>query len=276
MMNKHAHNMALTEDKNRLHGDRLSYAYDREHSIFKDLDITIPDGLFTAIIGPNGCGKSTVLRTLARIIQPQSGQVVLDGQLIQKRPTKDIAKLLGMLPQSPIAPEGISVSELVTRGRYPYQDFLGRSTFNDQQIVENALKLTHVYELADRQVDTLSGGQRQRVWIAMVLAQQTPLILLDEPTTYLDLSHQINLLELLSQLNKEEGRTLVTVLHDLNQACRYADHLIVMKEGKIVAQGKPDSIITSELIEHIFDMPNCIIRDPVAGTPLIVPLGKYK
>lgn len=275
-MDKYTHNMASANNPNRLKGEHLSYGYDSEHPIFNDLDIAIPDGLFTAIIGPNGCGKSTVLKTLARIVQPQAGHVILDGQLIQKTPTKEIAKRLGILPQSPIAPEGISVSELVTRGRYPYQDFLGRSAFNDQEIVDRAMQLTHVDELADRQVDTLSGGQKQRVWIAMVLAQQTPLILLDEPTTFLDLSHQINLLELLSDLNKEEGRTLVAVLHDLNQACRYADHLIVMKEGRIEAQGAPDSIITSELIEYIFDMPNCIIKDPVAGTPLIVPLGRYK
>ena len=256
----------------RLRGQALTLAHGAR-VVSQALDIAVPDRAFSAVIGPNGCGKSTLLRALARLARPAAGQVLLDGALIQSLPTKEVARRLGVLPQSARHPEGIRVAELVARGRHPHQDWLGRFSAADSQAVAHAMQRTQVQDLADRLVDELSGGQRQRVWLAMVLAQQTPLMLLDEPTTFLDLSHQIGLLELLRQLNREEGRTLVAVLHDLNQACRWADHLIVMREGRLITQGAPRQIVTPALIEQVFDLPCQIIPDPVAGTPLVIPLG---
>ncbi|KAF1020727.1 MAG: Ferric enterobactin transport ATP-binding protein FepC [Paracidovorax wautersii] len=258
----------------RLRAEGLTLAYG-ERTVVQGLDFALPDRAFTVIVGPNGCGKSTLLRALARLHAPSGGQVLLDGELIQRRPTREVASLLGVLPQSALAPEGIRVAELVARGRHPHQDWLGRWTQADQQAVAHAMARADVAGLADRLVDELSGGQRQRVWVAMALAQETPLLLLDEPTTYLDLSHQISLMELLRHLNRHEGRTLVAVLHDLNQACRYADHLVLMHEGRIAAQGQPSAIVTAELIERVFDLPNRIIADPVSGTPLVIPLGGH-
>ena len=259
--------------KTRLQGDALTLGYDKK-IVAENLTVAIPDGELTVIIGPNACGKSTLLRTLSRLVSPLKGQVLLDGNAIAHYATKEVARRLGLLPQSSNAPAGISVSELVARGRYPHQPLFGRWRQEDEMAVQQAMQATGVADLAQQQVDTLSGGQRQRVWIAMVLAQQTPLLLLDEPTTWLDIAHQIELLELMQDLNQQHGRTLVVVLHDLNQACRYASHLIAMRDGKIIAEGKPAAIVTPELIEAIYGLRCIIINDPVADTPMIVPLGR--
>lgn len=250
----------------------LAY-YNRQ--IVSDLNVAIPEGKFTVIVGPNACGKSTLLRALARLLPPAKGTVLLDGSNIAKLKTKQIARRLGLLPQSSIAPEGITVGELVSRGRHPHQSFLKQWTDADETAVLAALRATNTEILSSRLVDELSGGQRQRVWVAMVLAQETPLLLLDEPTTFLDVAFQIELLDLFSQLNNEHGHTLVAVLHDLNQACRYADEIIAMKNGAVVAQGAPSQIVTSELVHEVFGIECTVIDDPVTGAPMIV-AGKPK
>ncbi|MGO2036301.1 MAG: ABC transporter ATP-binding protein [Brevibacterium sp.] len=252
----------------------LDLAYDNRQ-IVSDLNVAIPEGKFTVIVGPNACGKSTLLRALARLLPPAKGTVLLDGSNIAKLKTKQIARRLGLLPQSSIAPEGITVGELVSRGRHPHQSFLKQWTDADETAVLAALRATHTEILSSRLVDELSGGQRQRVWVAMVLAQETPLLLLDEPTTFLDVAFQIELLDLFSQLNNEHGHTLVAVLHDLNQACRYADEIIAMKNGAVVAQGAPSQIVTSELVHEVFGIECTVIDDPVTGAPMIV-AGKPK
>ncbi|MBB3323316.1 MULTISPECIES: iron-enterobactin ABC transporter ATP-binding protein [Atlantibacter] len=257
----------------RLHGATLTLGYGKK-IIAESLNVSIPDGKFTAIIGPNGCGKSTLLRTLSRLMKPLNGQVWLDGEQIERYATKDVARRIGLLAQNASAPGDITVQELVSRGRYPHQPLFTRWREEDQRAVSRAMQATGIEALASQSVDTLSGGQRQRAWIAMVLAQETSILLLDEPTTWLDISHQIDLLELLSALNKEQGFTLAAVLHDLNQACRYANHIIALREGVIVAQGDPKEIVTADLIERIYGMRCMIIDDPVAGTPLVVPLGR--
>ncbi|AZU00483.1 ABC transporter ATP-binding protein [Brevibacterium linens] len=249
--------------------ENLDLAYD-QRQIVSDLDVSIPDGKFSIIVGPNACGKSTLLRALARLLPPAKGSVLLDGNNIEKMKTKKIAQRLGLLPQSSIAPDGITVAELVSRGRHPHQSFLRQWTDADEAAVLSALRATNTEELSSRLVDELSGGQRQRVWVAMVLAQETSLLLLDEPTTFLDVAYQIELLDLFSQLNHEYGHTLVAVLHDLNQACRYADEIIAMKDGSIVAQGPPETIITSELVHEVFGIDCTVIDDPVTGAPMIV------
>ncbi|WP_167195447.1 ABC transporter ATP-binding protein [Brevibacterium pigmentatum] len=249
--------------------ENLDLAYD-QRQIVSDLDVSIPDGKFSIIVGPNACGKSTLLRALARLLPPAKGTVLLDGNNIEKMKTKKIAQRLGLLPQSSIAPDGITVAELVSRGRHPHQSFLRQWTDSDEAAVLSALRATNTEELSSRLVDELSGGQRQRVWVAMVLAQETSLLLLDEPTTFLDVAYQIELLDLFSQLNHEYGHTLVAVLHDLNQACRYADEIIAMKDGSIVAQGPPETIITSELVHEVFGIECTVIDDPVTGAPMIV------
>ncbi|WP_166825522.1 ABC transporter ATP-binding protein [Brevibacterium limosum] len=249
--------------------ENLDLAYD-QRQIVNDLDVSIPDGKFSIIVGPNACGKSTLLRALARLLPPAKGAVLLDGNNIAKMKTKKIAQRLGLLPQSSIAPEGITVAELVSRGRHPHQSFLRQWTDADETAVLSALRATNTEELSSRLVDELSGGQRQRVWVAMVLAQETSLLLLDEPTTFLDVAYQIELLDLFSQLNHEYGHTLVAVLHDLNQACRYADEIIAMKNGAIVAQGPPETIITSELVQEVFGIECTVIDDPVTDAPMIV------
>jgi iron complex transport system ATP-binding protein len=235
------------------------------------LSVDIAAGAVTAIVGPNACGKSTLLRGLARLLSPAGGQVILDGTDIAGLKTKDVARRLGLLPQSSIAPEGITVADLVTRGRFPHQKLLRQFSKADQQAVAEAMESTGVTALAGRPVDELSGGQRQRVWVAMVLAQQTPLILLDEPTTFLDIAHQIELLDLFAELNIEQGRTVVAVLHDLNHACRFADEIIAMKAGSIVAKGNPSAIITADLVEEVYGLRCQIIDDPETGTPLVIP-----
>ncbi|AHC27379.2 MULTISPECIES: ABC transporter ATP-binding protein [Mycobacteriaceae] len=239
--------------------------------IVAGLNAEITEGAITAIVGPNACGKSTLLRGLARLLRPAGGQVLLDGADISSLRTKDVARKLGLLPQSSIAPEGITVADLVARGRFPHQRALRQFTRDDEVAVAEAMAATGVTALSGRAVDELSGGQRQRVWVAMVLAQQTPLILLDEPTTFLDIAHQIELLDLFAELNDTQGRTIVAVLHDLNHACRFADQIIAMKAGRIVAQGEPARVITADLVEDVYGMKCQIIDDPETGTPLVVP-----
>ncbi|MFC9034079.1 ABC transporter ATP-binding protein [Streptomyces arboris] len=251
---------------------RLGYG-DRE--IVPGLSVTVPPGRITVIVGPNACGKSTLLRAMARLLAPSAGAVLLDGRSIQEMPTKEVAAVLGILPQSPTAPEGITVSDLVGRGRYPHQGWFRRWGAEDDEAVAQALLSTDVLELADRPVDELSGGQRQRVWIAMALAQRTDILLLDEPTTFLDASHQLDVLDLLTDLNRERGVTMVAVLHDLNLACRYADHMIAMKDGRILAEGRPVDIVTEELVGEVFGMRCSVIEDPASATPMVVPLGRH-
>ncbi|MEV5201432.1 ABC transporter ATP-binding protein [Streptomyces sp. NPDC053720] len=242
-------------------------------TVIDDLDVAIPPGVITTIIGPNGCGKSTLLRTLTRLLKPTSGAVVLDGEDIGRLRTRDVAKKLGLLPQAPVAPEGLTVADLVARGRHPHQSWLRQWSSDDAGVVERALAMTGVSELADRPVDSLSGGQRQRVWISMTLAQGTDLLLLDEPTTYLDLAHAIDVLDLVDDLH-ESGCTVVMVLHDLNLATRYSDNLIVMRAGSILAQGHPRDVITAELLREAFGLQATVIDDPVGDRPLIVPIGR--
>ncbi|MFJ7060265.1 ABC transporter ATP-binding protein [Streptomyces griseobrunneus] len=251
---------------------RLGYG-DRE--IVPGLSVTVPPGRITVIVGPNACGKSTLLRAMARLLAPSAGAVLLNGRSIQEMPTKEVAAVLGILPQSPTAPEGITVSDLVGRGRYPHQGWFRRWSAEDDEAVAQALLSTDVLELADRPVDELSGGQRQRVWIAMALAQRTDILLLDEPTTFLDASHQLDVLDLLTDLNRERGVTMVAVLHDLNLACRYADHMIAMKDGRILAEGRPADIVTEELVGEVFGMRCSVIGDPASATPMVVPLGRH-
>ncbi|MBP1876002.1 iron complex transport system ATP-binding protein [Ensifer adhaerens] len=259
----------------RLHARAVTLAYERR-IISADLSVGIPDGSFTVIVGPNASGKSTLLRALARLLSPSSGQIVLDGKEIGKYAAKAVASRIGLLPQSSVAPEGISVFDLVSRGRYPHQSFLRQWSKADEAAVWEAMELTGVADLADRPVDELSGGQRQRVWIGVVLAQETPILLLDEPTTFLDIAHQIELLDLCQHLSRHRGRTLVAVLHDLNHACRYATHMIAMRDGAIVAEGEPAKIITPKLVEDVFGLSCMIIDDPVSATPLIVPRPKLR
>jgi iron complex transport system ATP-binding protein len=254
----------------RLRGGGLTLAYDGR-VVSSELDVTIPDGSFTVVVGPNACGKSTLLRALARMLKPRAGVVLLDGEPIGSLSSKAVARRLGLLPQSAQAPDAITVADLVARGRYPHQRLLRQWSQEDERAVTAAMRATAVKDLAGRPVDELSGGQRQRVWLAMVLAQETELLLLDEPTTFLDIAHQIDVLELCADLHEHRGHTLVVVLHDLNLACRYATHLIVMGEGRIVAEGRPAEIVDAELVERVFGLRCRVIEDPEAGTPLIVP-----
>lgn len=254
---------------------RLTLSYDKT-SIVQDLSLGIPAGKVTALVGANGCGKSTLLRGLARLLKPRSGMVYLDSKSIFMLSTREVAKQLGILPQGPTAPEGLTVRELVAQGRYPHQAWLQQWSKEDEWMTEQALLITGLVDLADRPLDTLSGGQRQRAWIAMALAQDTQILLLDEPTTFLDLAHQIEVLDLLYELNRSKGRTIVMVLHDLNQACRYADHLIAMHQGQVFAQGAPTEVMTATLVREVFGLESCIISDPVSGTPLCVPISRYR
>ncbi|MEZ7002926.1 ABC transporter ATP-binding protein [Streptomyces sp. AD55] len=242
-------------------------------TVLDGLDAEIPPGVVTTIIGPNGCGKSTLLRTLARLLRPTEGTVVLDGEDIATLRTRDVAKKLGMLPQAPVAPDGLTVADLVARGRHPHQSWLRQWSSDDAAVVERALALTGVADLADRPVDSLSGGQRQRVWISMTLAQGTDLLLLDEPTTYLDLAHAVDVLDLVDDLH-ESGCAVVMVLHDLNLAARYSDHLIVMRDGAILAQGHPRDVITADVLYEAFGLRAAVLDDPVGERPLVVPIGR--
>jgi iron complex transport system ATP-binding protein len=239
-----------------------------------ELSAEVPDQRITVIVGANACGKSTLLRGMARLLRPSSGAVLLDGQAIATLPSRQVARTLGLLPQNPVTPEGVGVVDLVGRGRHPHQGALKRWSRADEYAVAEALELTDTLDLADRLVDELSGGQRQRVWIAMALAQQTDLLLLDEPTTYLDVAHQVEILDLLADLNEARGTTIVMVLHDLNLAARYADHLIAMREGQIVAAGPPAAVITEDCVRQVFGMGCRVVEDPVTATPMVIPLGR--
>jgi len=242
--------------------------------ILEALNLQIPKGKVTVFIGKNGCGKSTLLSTFARLIKPSLGSIVLNGRDIAKTATKKVARDLALLPQGPVAPEGLTILQLVRQGRYPYQNWLNQWSVEDENIIRHALKVTNLEDLSDRPVDSLSGGQRQRAWIAMVLAQNTDILLLDEPTTYLDLAHQMDILDLLFALNRTEKRTIAMVLHDINLACRYADHIVAVGDKKIYAQGAPEDIVTAQLMKDVFQMNAEIIVDPIFGTPMCIPHGR--
>lgn len=263
------------KNEHRLEAKELRTGYDKK-IVLDGVNITIPEGKVSVIIGANACGKSTLLKTLVRLIKPQSGEVLIDGKKVSQVPSKELAKTLGLLPQSPIVPEGITVLDLVTRGRFPYQTFMKGLSQDDLEAVENALELMNITELRDRSVDELSGGQRQRVWIAMALAQDTDILFLDEPTTFLDLQYQVEILDLLTDLNQKKGTTIVMVLHELNLTARYADYLFAVKDGNLISQGIPNEIVTPNLIKEVFNL-NCeVIKDPISDTPLIVPIGRHK
>ncbi|MFD5558997.1 ABC transporter ATP-binding protein [Streptomyces sp. NPDC127068] len=255
----------------RARGLTLGYA---QRPVIEGLDLEIPDGSFTAVIGPNGCGKSTLLRAFGRLMKPRAGEVLLDGTPIHRMPTRQVAHLVGLLPQSPVAPEGISVADLVARGRHPHQSWYRRWTGEDEAVVARAMRATGTYELAERDLDELSGGQRQRAWIAMALAQDTELLLLDEPTNHLDLAHQVEVLDLVRTLHRDIGRTVVLVLHDLTLAARYADRLVAMKAGRIVAQGAPRDVLTEEMLAEVFGLHARVRHDEETGCPLVIPLSR--
>ncbi len=250
---------------------QLSYG---DYSIFESLNLHIPKGRITVFIGANGCGKSTLLRSFARLLKPRSGSILLDGEELAKLPTKEIAKQMAILPQGPSSPAGLTVLQLVKQGRYPYQSWLQQWSAEDEHKVRSALELTRMQAYAERAVDSLSGGQRQRAWIAMTLAQDTDTILLDEPTTYLDMTHQIEVLDLLFELNEHEQRTIVMVLHDMNLACRYAHHIVAIKNGAVYGEGRPEDIMNEQLIADVFDMKCRVALDPIFGTPMCIPYGK--
>ncbi len=257
----------------RTEGVRIGYD---GRTVIDGLDLELPAGKITAIVGPNACGKSTLLKGIARLHPLSGGRVLLGDRDVAGMPRRELAKLLGVLPQSSIAPDGVRVAELVARGRYPHQGWFGRHSSDDDAVVARALAATGVADLADRPVAELSGGQRQRVWIAMVLAQETDIVLLDEPTTYLDVAHQVDLLDLLAELNAERGTTVVMVLHELNLAARYADHLVVMRAGQVVAEGEPSKVLTQESVLEAFGLDARVVPDPVSGTPLVVPVGRTR
>jgi iron complex transport system ATP-binding protein len=257
---------------NKLRAEKVTLGYDGP-DIVKELSVEIPPGGITCIVGPNGCGKSTLLRSLARLMKPKGGAVYLDGTAIHKLPTREIARSLGLLPQDPTAPEGLTVRELAAQGRYPHQSWLRQWSKEDERAVAKALSTTGVEELADRPLDTLSGGQRQRAWISMALAQETETLLLDEPTTFLDMAHQLEVLQLLDHLNREEGRTILMVLHDLNNASRFSHHMIALSEGRIFATGTPHEVVTSEVLRKVFSVEADIVTDARSGVPLCISYG---
>ncbi|WP_156761922.1 ABC transporter ATP-binding protein [Microbacterium karelineae] len=246
-----------------------------QRTVVADVDLALPPGRISVIVGANACGKSTLLKTFARLLSPAAGAVLLDGERIDRTPTKRLARTLGLLPQTSVAPEGIAVADLVGRGRHPHQKLFRSWTADDERAVAAALAATGTAELADRAVDELSGGQRQRVWIAMALAQETEVLLLDEPTTYLDLAHQIEVLDLVADLNRDRGTTIAMVLHDINLAARYADHLFALRDGALVASGPPSEVVSAELMRDVFGLDSTVIPDPVSGTPLILPHGRH-
>ncbi|MEV7898295.1 ABC transporter ATP-binding protein [Streptomyces cyaneofuscatus] len=263
----------MTTD-HQLTAEDLTLGYG-DRTVVSSLDLAVPPGAITVIVGANACGKSTLLRSMSRLLAPREGRVVLDGKEVHRLPAKELARTLGLLPQSPVAPEGITVSDLVGRGRHPHQSLFSRWNEKDDAAVASALEATATEPLADRAVDELSGGQRQRVWIAMALAQQTDLLLLDEPTTFLDASHQIEVLDLLTDLNRSRGTTIVMVLHDLNLAARYADHLIALADGTLHAAGTPAEVLTEETVRAVFGLESRVVEDPVSGRPLMLPIGRH-
>ncbi len=261
--------------RSHLEAAHLTLGYEGR-TVVQDLSLVVPPGRVSVVVGANGCGKSTLLRGLARLLRPASGEVLLDGRDIHSLPSRDVARRLGLLPQDAVAPEGLLVRDLVARGRHPHVGLLRRRTLQDEEAVLDAMALTGTTELADRPVDELSGGQRQRVWVAMVLAQRTDVLLLDEPTTFLDLAHQVELLDVLRDLNRVRGTTVVMVLHELNLAARYADHLVALKDGRVVAEGDPSEVVTPELVADVFGLEARVVPDPVTGTPLVVPIGRHR
>jgi iron complex transport system ATP-binding protein len=263
---------ARTGSESRLIADAVTVGYGAT-PVVRELSLSVPTGKVTTIVGPNGCGKSTLLRTLARLLKPTAGRVLLDGEPISSVPTREVSQRLALLPQSPIAPDGLLVRDLVGRGRHPHQRWFSQWSSTDEDVVEEALRLTDTWELRDRAIDQLSGGQRQRAWIAMTLAQDTDLVLLDEPTTFLDLAHQVEVLDLVSRLNRERGRTVAMVLHDLNLAARYSDLVVVMKDGVVVTQGAPGEVLTSELLADVFGLRADVMADPRTGLPVVVPVS---
>ncbi|AIT59912.1 ABC transporter ATP-binding protein [Corynebacterium doosanense] len=255
-----------------IHDLHLGYG---ERQVVTGLDLTIAPGRITSIVGPNGCGKSTLLRALSRLLKPTSGEVLLDARPLHERPSKELARIVGLLPQTPVAPEGIVVADLVGRGRHPHQGFTGRWSPRDYEVVARSLELTHTTELAERSIDELSGGQRQRVWIAMALAQETDILLLDEPTTYLDIANQLEILDLLIDLNREHGTTIVMVLHDIGLAARYSDELVAISNGKLYSAGDPAQVVTEQTMSDVFGLDCRVIEDPVSGSPLVLPIGRH-
>ncbi|MCG7378100.1 ABC transporter ATP-binding protein [Paenibacillus sp. ACRSA] len=253
---------------------QLVAGYDNK-TIIHGVDLVIPSNKISVIIGSNGCGKSTLLKTMARLIKPTSGSITLDGKAIGKIPPKQLARVIGLLPQSPIVPEGISVADLVGRGRFPHQTLFSGWTKKDYEAVAEAMTLMNITEFANHNIDELSGGQRQRVWIAMALAQQTDILFLDEPTTFLDITYQVEILDLLTELNRTHGTTIVMVLHDINLSARYADYIFALHTGKLVAEGTPSEVITSGQVKNIFGLDCTVIEDPISRSPLVVPKGRY-
>lgn len=254
--------------------ENLTLGY-KDRTVIEDLELAVAPGKVTAIVGANACGKSTLLRSMSRLLTPRVGHVLLDGKEVHRTPARELARTLGLLPQSPIAPEGITVTDLVGRGRHPHQGVFSRWSAADDEAVAAALEATHTVDLADRAVDELSGGQRQRVWIAMALAQETDLLLLDEPTTFLDVQHQVEVLDLLTDLNRSRGTTVVLVLHDLNLAARYADRLIAIAGGGVHAAGSPAEVLTEETVRAVFGLDSKVIVDPTSGGPLMLPIGRH-
>jgi iron complex transport system ATP-binding protein len=259
----------------KLQTEKVTLGYDGD-AVIKELTLNVPAGRISSVVGPNGCGKSTLLRSLARLMKPRGGAIYLDGDAISRLPTHEVAKRLGILPQSPDAPEGLTVRELAAQGRYPHQRWFQQWSREDEHAIERALEITGVLDLADRPLDTLSGGQRQRAWISMTLAQETETLLLDEPTTFLDMAHQLEVLQLLSKLNREEGRTIVMVLHDLNNAARYSHHLIALSQGGVFAAGPPPEVVTPELLREVFHVEADVVTDLRTGVPLCIPYGLRK
>lgn len=262
------------ERKHEFRVEKLTAGYDRK-TILHDIDLKLLDGEISVIIGANGCGKSTLLKTMAKLIKPMSGEVILDGKAISKIPAKEFARTLGVLPQERVLPEGITVVDLISRGRYPHHSLLSSMSKADYEAVAEAMEMMDITAFANRDIEALSGGQKQRVWIAMALAQQTDILFLDEPTTFLDITYQVEILDLLTDLNRKYGTTIVMVLHDINLAVRYAEHVFALKEGVLIAEGKASSVITSDLIKEVFALDCTVITDPVSGTPLVVPKGRY-
>ncbi|PPI83530.1 cobalamin/Fe(3+)-siderophore ABC transporter ATP-binding protein [Marinobacter maroccanus] len=262
-------------DTHRLIVENLSAGYG-DRTILDGLDLAIVPGRITSIVGANACGKSTLLRTMSRLLAPSRGQVLLDGKSVHQCPTRELARTLGLLPQSPVTPEGITVADLVSRGRHPHHGLMSRWSPRDDEAVANALEVTKTADLADREVDELSGGQRQRVWIAMALAQETDVLLLDEPTTFLDVSHQVEVLDLLTDLNHRRSITIIMVLHDLNLAARYSDHLVAMAKGRLYAHGQPEDVLNEETILSVFGLRSQVVRDPISGSPMMLPIGRHR
>ena len=264
----------LTAKDHILKAEHLQTGYDKK-TIIEDMSLVIPDHKISVIIGSNGCGKSTLLKTFARLLSPMKGTIRLDGKEYGSLPPKKLAQIIGLLPQSPLVPEGIKVSDLIGRGRYPYLEPFRGMQKEDFEAVDEAMEMMGVTEFADRNVDELSGGQRQRVWIAMALAQQTDILFLDEPTTYLDITYQVEILDLLTELNRKRHTTIVMVLHDINLSARYADHLIALRDGKLITEGTPAKVITEELIREVFRLESVVTSDPVSGSPFIIPKGRF-